>query len=216
MSLQEELLTFQQKNIEQLPADINAVMQEETRKQGASNILDSVPKVGDTLADFTLPNHQGDRKSLSELREKGPVVITFYRGGWCPYCNMELRAYQNILAEINETGATLIAISPELPDQSLTTAEKNQLKFDVFTDISGEYIKEIGLSFTLPESLQHIYPQLGINVEKHNGTGEFTLPLAGTLIVDSEGKITYAFVDTDYTKRADPCEIVEHLRRLEN
>ena len=140
--------------------------------------------------------------------------MTFYRGGWCPYCNLELRAYQAVLPEIKAAGATLVAITPELDDASLSTSEKNELEFEVLTDANSDYARELGLVFTLPERLRPIYESFGINVEEHNGEGQFDLPLAATFVVDVDGSIARAFVDADYTLRAEPSDVVEVLRSL--
>ena len=172
------------------------------------------PKTGDRLEDFTLPNHLGETRSLAALRERGPVVVTFYRGGWCPYCNLELRAYQAVLPEIKAAGATLVAITPELPDASLSTSEKNELEFEVLTDANADYARKLGLVFKLPERLRPIYQGLGINIEEHNGEGQFDLPLAATFVVDIDGFIASAFVDADYTSRAEPSDVVEVLQSL--
>lgn len=214
MSLQEQLSTLKAQTIANLPEELAAVMVDETEKLTASGIVALAPKPGDIFEDFTLPNHLGEKRSLAALRERGPVVVTFYRGGWCPYCNLELRAYQAVLPEIKAAGATLVAITPELPDASLSTSEKNELEFEVLTDANSDYSREIGLVFTLPARLRPIYETFGINVEAHNGDGQFDLPLAATFIVDVDGSIASAFVNADYTVRAEPSDVVEVLRSL--
>jgi peroxiredoxin len=125
-----------------------------------------------------------------------------------------LRAYQAVLPEIKTAGATLVAITPELPDASLLTSEKNELEFEVLTDANSDYAREIGLVFTLPERLRPIYESFGVNVEKHNGEGQFDLPLAATFVVDVDGTIAAAFVDADYTLRAEPADVVKVLQSL--
>lgn len=161
-----------------------------------------------------MTNHNGQSRNLAVLREKGPVVITFYRGGWCPYCNMELHAYQQVLQDIKAAGATLVAISPELPDASLTTSERHGLEFEVLTDLGSEYAREIGIVFTLSDELRPIYKSFGIDIEKHNGEGQFDVPLAATFVVDTDSTITYAFVAVDYTLRADPADVIKALELL--
>ncbi|WP_153556657.1 peroxiredoxin-like family protein [Roseimaritima sediminicola] len=189
-----------------------AVMRAQTQRLQESRIVATAPKTGDNLADFELPNHLGEKRSLATLRERGPVVVTFYRGGWCPYCNLELRAYQAVFPEIKAAGATLVAITPELPDASLSTAEKNGLEFEVLTDADAVYARQVGLVFTLPEPLRPIYQGLGINIEEHNGDGQFDLPLAATFVVDIDGSIASAFVNADYTARAEPSDVVKVLQ----
>lgn len=214
MSLQEQLSELKAKNIASHPKEKVDVLLDETEKLSKSGIVEKAPKAGEKLGDFTLPNQTGEKRSLASLREHGPVVVTFYRGGWCPYCNLELRAYQKVLQDIKAAGATLVAITPELPDASLSTAEKNELEFEVLTDVNSDYARELGLVFTLPERLRPIYESFGIHVEEHNGQGQFDLPLAATFVVGVDGAIACAFVDADYTLRAEPSDVIKVLQSL--
>jgi len=216
MSLQQQLADLKSENLAKIPKEAQAVMFDDLTKLTESGLIEKAPNTGDTLKDFTLPNHRGENSDLAELRKKGPVVITFYRGGWCPYCNLELRAYQQILPEIQAAGATLVAITPELPDASLTTSERHALEFEVLTDEDSAYAREIGVVFTVSEKLRFIYENFGIDLEKHNGKGQFDIPLAATYVVDTEGKIIYAAVEADYTIRAEPAEVVRILNSLKN
>ena len=214
MSLTEQLAEFKKGFLENAPKDIQALMAQATETLENSGIKQKTPKTGNTLLPFALPNHKGDYVELPQLLEKGPVVLVFYRGGWCPYCNLELVAFQKSLTEINNLGASLVAITPELPDASLSTKEKNTLAFDVLSDRDSEYAKSLGLVFTLPEELRPVYLSFGIDVEKHNGTGQFDLPLAATFVIAQDGSIASAFVDTDYTLRQDPSDVIEVLKSL--
>ena len=214
MALNEQLSTLKAQNIANHPKEAVSLLLDDMKKLSESGIVEGAPKVGEKLKDFKLSGPLGEDRNLSQLRETGPVVVTFYRGGWCPYCNLELRAYQDVLQDIKDAGATLVAITPELPESSLTTSEKNELKFEVLSDVNSEYAKEIGLVYTLPEELRPIYESFGIELEKHNGKEQFDLPLAATFIVDVDGTITYSFVTADYTVRAEPSEIVKGLKSL--
>lgn len=214
MSLKIQLSKIKKQNLANLPEEVSAVMLAETKRLSESELAEKAPKAGEKLRNFTLSNQLGDQRSLAELRKTGPVVITFYRGGWCPYCNLELRAYQEVLPEIKAAGAKLIAITPEHPDESLSTAEKNELEFEVLSDLNSDYAREIGLVFTLPEELRLIYDDFGINIEKHNGVGQFDLPLAATFVVDVDGTIACADVEVDYTLRTEPTDVVKALESL--
>jgi len=214
MSLKEQLSELKAQNLAQFPEDVKTILLDDLKKLSESGLIEAAPNTGDRLKDVTLPNHRGEVVSLASLREKGPVVVTFYRGGWCPYCNLELLAYQENLPQIKATGATLVAITPELPDESLTTYERNSLEFEVLTDKNSDYAREIGLVFTLPEALRPIYEGFGVDIEKHNGKGQFDLPLAATFVVDVDGTITFAFVRADYTVRAEPADVTEVLQSL--
>ena len=214
MSLQEQLTTLKEANLAKFPEEIKNVIFDDLKQLSESGLIESAPNTNDILKDFNLPNHRGEVSSLAELRKRGPVVVTFYRGGWCPYCNLELRAYQEILPQIQAAGATLVAITPELPDESLTTSERHALEFEVLTDKNSDYAREIGVVFTVSERLRPIYQSFGIDLEKHNGAGQFDVPLAATYVVDAAGTIVYAVVDADYTIRAEPSEVVKVLQSL--
>ncbi len=199
---------------QKVPEDIREVMANATAALDASGITDQAPKVGEELSNFSLSDQNGSTVSLDELAAKGPTIITFYRGGWCPYCNLELRAYQEVLTDIHAAGGQLVAITPELPDNSLSTIEKNELGFTVLSDVNSTYAKSIGIVFSLPEELRPIYQNFGINLEAHNGEGQFDLPLAATFVIDSDKTIISAFVEADYTQRQEPNEVLSVLRDL--
>ena len=215
MSLKEELSALKAQSMQKIPAEALPVLMKASKELEESGIVGQAPKKGDKLENFELPNQTGESQSLADLRKKGPVVVTFYRGGWCPYCNLQLKSYQQMLPEITAAGASLVAITPEKPDASLSTAEKNELKFDVLTDKDAQYARQLKLVFTLPEELRPIYKNFGIDVEAHNGEGKFDLPLAATFVVDTDGTIAYAMVDSDYTVRAEPSEILASLKSLD-
>lgn len=211
MRLNDQLTERRDASAQNLPQDVHQVMMSETKALKAKALEQHAPKAGDTFPGFTLNNQSGQETKLEDLLLQGPVVVTFYRGGWCPYCNMELRAYQDVLDDITAAGASLVAISPELPDASLTTIEKNELKFTVLSDPGAEYAKSLGIVFTLPDTLKPIYAEFGINVEQHNGKERFDLPLAATFVINKDGKVVFADVNADYTYRAEPSEIVKLL-----
>ncbi|MBB5352187.1 peroxiredoxin [Haloferula luteola] len=180
----------------------------------ASGILDRALQVGDTAPDFTLKNALGQEVQLSKELTQGPVVLTWYRGGWCPYCNIALAALQEKLPEIRRAGAQLIALTPELPDKSLSTAEKNHLEFQVLTDLNHQVAKTYGIAFELTPTVRELYQKF-FDLTEFNGAeaGHATLPLAATYIIGQDGKIQWAFLDADYRKRAEPADIVAFLKK---
>lgn len=214
MNLTEELNKYRNQFRANKPEEIKAIMGKATEDLAKSNIVENSLGVGDTLSNFILPNAVGEAIELRSLLEEGPLVISFYRGQWCPYCNLELRALQQALPEIKNLGANLVAISPQTPDNSLSTSEKNELTFEVLSDRGNKIAKEFGLVFTLPEQLRPLYKEFGIDIASHNGDRSYELPIAATYIVDRNGIIIRAFIDVDYTKRLDPEEIVATLREL--
>lgn len=208
MNLTQELNQFKANFKNSQPEEIKQIMAQATTELINSKIAEQSVATGKKVPSFTLPNAVGQEIALDSLLRKGAVVIAFYRGGWCPYCNLELRALQATLPEITAKGATLVAISPETPDASLSTKEKNELTFEVLSDRGNEVAKKFGLVFTLPESLRPIYNNFGIDISAHNGDSTFELPLPATYVVAADGTIVYSFANADYTQRLDPAEIV--------
>lgn len=180
-----------------------------------SGIEKQAVQVGQKAPDFMLKNAKGEDVALSEFLKSGPVVLTWYRGGWCPYCNLTLAALQKALPDIKAAGAQLVALTPELPDKSLTTIEKNALKFQVLTDLNHEVAKRYGIAFELTPDVASRYKK-HFDLRAYNGTsaGDTTLPLAATYIIDRDGVVRYAFLDADYRKRAEPAEIVAFLQKM--
>jgi peroxiredoxin len=174
----------------------------------------SALKLGDHVEDFFLPDAHGEPVRIQSLLETGPVVISFYRGRWCPYCNPELRRLER-LPEINALGASLVAISPQLPDNSLSTAEENTLTFPVLSDVGNVIARRFGIVFKLPDVLLDAYKTFNhglTDVDGHEGARELRMP--ATFVLDRSGIIRLAFVDEDYTKRLDPQDILEALVAL--
>lgn len=181
-------------------------------KVAASGIIEKSKKEGDKAPNFTLPNATGQKVTLTDKTKNGYTIITWYRGGWCPYCNLTLAAWQDILPEIKAENIELIAITPELPDSTLSTKEKNALEFEVLSDVGNKVAKEYGIVFPLDESIREAYKNMGL--EKYNGDASYTLPLAATYIINSKNEILYAFLDADYKKRAEPKEVLQKIKDM--
>ena len=211
MTLTETLLDYNTKGRARIPTQTLEVMDAATQDLINKNLSKKSIKKGDTLTTAELINTKNEKINIDEMLKKGPLVISFYRGGWCPYCNFELRALQGALPQIKESGANLIAITPETPDNSLTTSEKNEIAFNVLTDTNNNYARELGLVFKMPKALQEVYKSFGIDLEAHNGNADFELPMPATLVVNSNKEVSYSFVSEDYTKRADIPAILDAL-----
>lgn len=179
----------------------------------ATGITKNALNVGDTAPDFTLMNAVGEKVGLYQELQKGPVVLTWYRGGWCPYCNITLSYLQETLPAFTEHGASLMALTPELPDKALSTKEKNALEFQVLSDTNNWVAEQYGLKYTLPANIATRY-ESGFGLSQYNGNAEATLPLAATYVVDKNGVIQYAFLDADYRNRAEPSAILKVLEAL--
>ncbi|MBU2928563.1 peroxiredoxin-like family protein [Winogradskyella psychrotolerans] len=172
-------------------------------------------KIGDKAIDFELPNPKGQLISLSGLLKKGPVVVTFYRGSWCPYCNLQLRALQAKLSDIEDLGTTLVAISPEVPDDSLTENEINTMAFTVLSDQDAKIASQYGVAWEVPEFLmEHMRVDRGLDLKKINNGNANVLPIPATFIVDTDGIIKWNYVNVDYRTRSEPDEIIDALKKL--
>jgi len=216
MSLQDKIEHLKQEMSGQIPPDVQQTMQQAAEVLEHSGVTEHSLKAGDTAPDFTLPDAKGGRVHLADVLAQGPVVLSFYRGGWCPYCNLELQALQQSLSQIRESGAQLMAVSPELPDQALSTAEKHALAFTVLSDQGNRVARDFGIVFTLPEALRPIYAKFGIDLSAWNGDDSFELPVPATYVIDRNGVILDGFVNTDYMQRMEPERILGILNRLRN
>ncbi len=197
-----------------LPDDDAQVVGASFEKLNASHTGESAIAVGEIAPNFTLPDATGELVNLHSKLNEGPVVLSFYRGGWCPFCNLELQALQALLPEIKSLGASLIGISPETPDNSMSTAEKHQLEFDVLSDVGNKTARDYGLIFTVYEEMRPLYLKWGLDVPASNGDDSWELPVPATYIIDSNCVARAAHVDKDYTKRMEPEQILTALRNL--
>ncbi|CUW29296.1 peroxiredoxin-like family protein [Streptomyces reticuli] len=213
-TLNAELRAFYAARQQQIPAEIREIMQRAGRELADSGQAARALTAGDKAPHFSLPSATGQPLALADLLADGPVVLTFYRGAWCPYCNIALRALQQHHEAITARGARLVAVSPQIPDEALTLTEKHDLAFDVLSDLGSDTARQYGLAFDLPDDLAAVYDKLGFDLQRVNGGHPRTLPLPATYVIDRAGVIRWAFVDTDYTTRAEPADILAALDAL--
>lgn len=214
MGLQQQLDAFKAEFARIAPAGRPALYEAKIGELRASFAVERAIRTGDQVPDFTLPNQRGKPVSLAALLEAGPAVVTFYRGGWCPYCNIQLRAYQAILPEIAALGGRLVAISPQLPDGSLSTAQANKLTFDVLSDTSNRVARSFGLVWTLPEELRAALRSSNKALPEINGDDSWELPVPATYVIARDHRIALAGIDVDYRERLEPDVILSVLRSL--
>ena len=212
-ALADEIAQFMTQHAQRAPERF-AIIREVVAEMQRNGVADNAPKVGDLVADFTLPNALGDSVSLHERLTHGPVVLVFYRGGWCPYCNFHLRAMQSALAEFQALGASLMAISPQPPDASLSTQEKNALSFDVLSDVGSTVIREWHLAYELSEALRNPFVKAGYDLPAINGRGDWVLPVTATYVIKPDRTIAWARVDEDHMVRPEVAEVLDALRRI--
>jgi peroxiredoxin len=214
MTLKAQLDAFRSEFTARVPAEIRDAMTRADMELAASGISHHAIKAGDRAPDFRLPDARGGHVQLRGLLARGPVVVSFYRGGWCPYCNLELHALEKALPAIRQLGAELVAISPQTPDESLSTAERNELAFPVLSDIGAATARKYGIAFALADELRPIYTRSGHAMPEKNGDDSWILPVPATYVIDTNGIIVLAFIDLDYRNRLEPAEIVAALESL--
>jgi len=213
-SLQQQLVAFKEQLATQAPPEVVAQLDAEIDRVVRSGLAAQTPKAGQQAPDFTLPDATGGQVSLSALLTDGPVAVVFYRGEWCPYCNLTLRAYQGIQPQIAELGATMVAISPQTPDNSLTTMEKKGLTFPVLSDLGNTVAQQYGLVFAYSEEVRPLLTGFGAALPAFNGDDSWEVPFAGVFVVAQDHTIALASVDPDWTKRPEPAAILTSLRTL--
>ena len=183
MSLKEQLAEYRAGWYQRVPAERQAIMQRHIDELRAGTIARTTLKVGDQAPPIVLKNAKGATVDVGALIKKGPVIVTFYRGGWCPYCNLELKAYQEMLPEIAAAGASLVAISPEKPDDTLSTVEKNALRFEVLSDLGQKVGRAFGLVYEFTEELKQAYHC------QANGRSRYPQPTLSTAMARSSTPI---------------------------
>lgn len=178
-----------------------------------SGLLMKSMNVDSIAPNFKLPSSTGDSVELYDILVEKSVILIWYRGGWCPYCNVQLQSYSNYLNEIHELGAELIAISPEMPDSTISTSNKNMLDFLVLSDLGNKVAKDYNIVFELPQTAKKYY-EGNLNIPEYNQDSTWSLPIPATYIIDTDKVIKYAYLDADYRRRAEPSLVIEFLREI--
>lgn len=180
----------------------------------ASGVMERALNVGASMPSFTLNDAYGKPVRSEDLLREGNLVVVFYRGAWCPYCNIYLRGLQRRIPDFESQGAKLVAISVEPPDRSLSVKKRNSLNYTVLSDPEFAVARKFGIVYELPKVVDELYKGFGLDVAKHNESEKAELPLSATYVISGKGKIVYAFLEPDYKKRADPEVLLEVLKKL--
>ena len=213
-SVNDELDDLAGKSKDRQPPKLLEAGKKGTEELRASGILESALNVGDKMPKFKLRDAFDKKVSSKKLLKKGHLIVVFYRGAWCPFCNLYLRGLQRRLSEFQKEGANLVAISVEPADKSLAVSQKNKLNFDVLSDPNLDVARKFGIVYEMPKVTNDAILEVGFDIAKYNKMEKAELPLSATYVVSKKGKIAYAFLEPDYKKRADPNHLLKVLADL--
>lgn len=195
----------------QLPQEILETFGKSIEDLKTRKIEENSIQIGNQMPEFSLPNALGKIINSEDILKDGKMILVFYRGSWCPYCNLELKFLQDHLSRIKNKGAALVAVSPQSPDHSLSMAEKNNIEFEVLTDADNNLAKKLGITFQLQDFVIPYYKSLGINLFDFNKNNDNVLPVPAVFIVDENRMVTYKFLDVNYMNRVDMEELIQAL-----
>lgn len=213
MTLEQTLAKLKAKIEGSMPAETVNIMHQATRDLEASGIGSGILKVGDKAPEFKLKNQNGEEVSSEELLKNGPLIVTFYRGVWCPYCNADLANLKRYKKEIEGLGASMLSISPQTEKKNQEIVERQRLNFDLLSDPGNEVAAGFGLRWTMVDPLRSLYENtFRISLPAFNGEDSWTLPVPSRFIIGTDGIITYAEYSIDYTKRPNPDVLIEALK----
>lgn len=210
---EEQSQAYQEKFRNMMPASVTDTIDASIaslQDYDKSNII----RVGEKLPAFQLKNATGKEVESTSLLSKGPLVIVFYRGEWCPYCNFAIAGYQKLLPEFKARGVTVVGITPELPNGLLTMAEKHNLEFEILTDYRNEYARKLNIIYKQPDSMRTAFEQMKIPVWDKNDDDSLELPIPTTLLVDQKGVVQNLQADPDFLKRVEPSTVLEWVKDL--
>ncbi len=214
MTLQDQLDGFKAEFKKMVPAEAFDAFARSTQELVDSGQAERAVKAGDMLPDFTLTDSDRNEISLKDLLAQGPVVLTFYRGVWCPYCNIELKALEEVADKVRERGATLVAISMQGASDSRKSQKDNGLSFPILTDKNGELANKLGIRWSLQDYVIPVHDGFGVHLPRIHGDGQWNLPMPARYVVDTDGTVAYAEVNPDYTRRPEPADLFPVLDKL--
>ena len=214
MEFYQKLKNLKKEQSKNIPQEKKDIMDEFLRSLIASHIENKSLKNGDRIPKHELLDIFGNKKNISDYFGEGPVIISFYRGSWCPYCNLELSELAKSLERLKWLKCKLVAVSPELPDKSFSFKQKLGLDFDVLSDPNSEFAKKFHIVFQLNKEMIEVYKEFGINIAESNGTKNSQLPIPASFIFDKKGILRYSFVKADYTERLSPETLIEEVEKI--
>lgn len=213
-AFQQELATTAQHVAAALPPAASQIIDGGIVAAEASGRVSHALHAGQPAPHFTLPNAAGEPVTLAALLQQGPVVLFFYRGNWCPYCNVQLRAYQRLLPELARCGAALVAVSPQTPDFTSFTAKEKALTFPVLSDVGNAVARQYSLAYEVGMQVADTLRSVGIDLSAYNGTSDNELPFTATFVIGTDGLIAWSWVEANFKHRADPADVLAALAHL--
>lgn len=213
-TLRQKLDAFMRGMAERADPKVLATLRQAEAALQAAGISEQTLHVGDLAPDFSLPDQFGGTVDLHALCSRGPVVLTFFRGGWCPFCTLSLRSLAEIRPALRKEGADVVAISPQAAGGALETAERNGLTFPVLTDAGNAVARAYGLVWDLSPEVRAVYEKFGHSLPRINATPEWTLPIPAGFVVGPDRRIVYAYADPRADHRMEPVEALSAVRRL--
>ena len=214
MPLQDELDALRDKCYENAPPHIRRVRQEAIDDLVSSGIAERAIHAGDHAFEFRLRDPDGKTISSYTVLNSGPVLIVFYRGGWCPYCKLDLRAIQAVARQLRSSGASIIAVSQQSANESHSTERMNGLSFPSLVDRGGKVARAFGLRWKLSRELHAAEIECGLDLAAVNGESSWTLTMPARYVISPEGIVEYADISADYTRRCDPTELFPVLSQI--
>ncbi|MEM6278213.1 MAG: peroxiredoxin-like family protein [Verrucomicrobiota bacterium] len=211
LSLSEQIQQWNAEHASEFPEEVQRIFAAKTQEIIGSKLPDTCLSTGDDAPDFAVTNTAGESIRLREKLERGPAILSFYRGTWCPYCNIEFAALLDQLPEFRSRKAAVLALSPQVKERREDVV---MVGFEDLCDRGNEVAHSYGLVYPLGEEIAKIYQGFGIHLESLNGDASLELPLPATYIVDREAKIRYAYTSGDISERAEPSELVDVLATI--
>lgn len=211
----EEIAILKKKSFDAYTKDTVEELIQITNQMAKDSLAQTTIGEGDAIPRFELPDASGSMVNSHHLLQSGPLVVSFYRGGWCPFCSLELKFLQKIYTEVHALGGEIVAISPQIHEYSQRTKEDNGLEFSVLSDLENVVSKQFGLVFTLVKHIANIYRiNFDLDLKAINGNEDYEFPVPATYIVKPDGTVHYAFVDVDYMQRLEPHVVLEQLAQV--
>lgn len=214
MSLHNEIQTLMGELGKKVPAEMMDKVGAFIGRLANDGVTKNARKVGDVAPAFALQSASSHTVALADLLIKGPVIVSFYRGEWCPFCDLQLRAWQKALPELKARGTTIVAISPQSLNNTRATAETRSLGFELLSDRGNDVAKAYGIAFSMNAAEQELHKAFGAELPTINAAADWDIPVPATFIVDRSGRIAWAHVDSNYTIRAEPADIIRALDAL--